>query len=467
MNQLLVDVKIPKGWVKSELVNCVEVLDHKRIPVNASQRKQRIGPIPYYGATGQVGWIDDYLFNEELVLLGEDGAPFLDFFKNKAYIISGKSWVNNHAHVLKGIDEIILNKFLCYYLNWFEYKGFVTGTTRLKLNQSSMKRIPVLVPPFAEQKQIVTKLESVFTRIDAVKHILESTKIHVKHARQSILTTAFEGRLVPQDPRDEPASALVKKICTSQPDYRLSNSSKSYNKLPQNNLSGTSTQLPNGWTRATLEQIAIIIPGQSPPSSNYNEKRIGLPFFQGKTNFGDLYPTPQYWCTSPIKTAVKNDILISIRAPVGPTNLTKETCCIGRGLSCIRVFNKIHYKYVLYHIRAIEKSITASGTGTTFKAITNKQLKAIVLNIAPYNEQKRIVIKVESVFKKIDLLQAQIESIIIHLDALKSSTLKLAFEGKLVSHNTSNKSTKILLNKIKQKTLLTKHKFQGVKTNVK
>jgi len=106
------NLNLPQGWTTTTLENCVEILDGKRIPVNSKDRKKRVGKIPYYGATGRTGWINDYLFDEELVLLGEDGAPFLDNFKNKAYIINGKSWVNNHAHVLKAISGLFLNKLL-------------------------------------------------------------------------------------------------------------------------------------------------------------------------------------------------------------------------------------------------------------------------------------------------------------------------------------------------------------------
>src|SRR3990172_1788363 len=112
---------LPEGWVVSRLEDVVDILDSQRIPVNAKERENRKGKITYYGATGQVGWIDDYLFDEELVLLGEDGAPFLDADKQKAYIIRGKSWVNNHAHVLRAISDASLNAFLLHYLNIFYY----------------------------------------------------------------------------------------------------------------------------------------------------------------------------------------------------------------------------------------------------------------------------------------------------------------------------------------------------------
>ncbi len=101
--------RLPEGWTRAPLEDLVEILDHLRVPVNHTERARRSGDVPYYGATGQVGWINDFLFNEQLVLLGEDGAPFLDKSKPIAYIIAGKSWVNNHAHVLRALRSLISN----------------------------------------------------------------------------------------------------------------------------------------------------------------------------------------------------------------------------------------------------------------------------------------------------------------------------------------------------------------------
>src|SRR4051812_22814134 len=120
--------ELPAGWVRAPLGDVVEVLDRLRVPINSEERAGRFGQVPYYGATGQVGWIDSHLFDEELVLLGEDGAPFLDPWKPKAYLIRGKSWVNNHAHVLRG--TAVRNAFLMHQLNFIDYHGAVTGTTR-------------------------------------------------------------------------------------------------------------------------------------------------------------------------------------------------------------------------------------------------------------------------------------------------------------------------------------------------
>lgn len=153
-------------WAQQPLADVVEILDSMRVPVKATDRATRRGDVPYYGATGQAGTIDRPLFNEPLVLLGEDGAPFFDPSKPKAYLIDGPAWVNNHAHVLRakpGLD----GRFLKYYLDAFDYRGFANGTTRLKLTQGAMRRIPVPTPPPAVQRQIVEILEEQFSRLEA------------------------------------------------------------------------------------------------------------------------------------------------------------------------------------------------------------------------------------------------------------------------------------------------------------
>lgn len=166
--------EIPENWCWTYLLTgAAKCKDGFRKPINSSERAEREGDIPYYGATGQVGWIDDYLTDEQLVLLGEDGAPFLDLMKDKAYMIEGKAWVNNHAHILQSYYGEIGNKYLLHYLNTFNYHGFVNGTTRLKLTQASMNTMPVPLPPLAEQKRIVEQIENLFTRLDEAKEKAE------------------------------------------------------------------------------------------------------------------------------------------------------------------------------------------------------------------------------------------------------------------------------------------------------
>ncbi len=184
-----------KIWEYLPLAEAVEICDSMRKPINNTERQKRISGksqdqlFPYYGATGQVGFIDDFITDGEFVLLGEDGAPFLDSFAPKAYIITGKTWVNNHAHILK---SKLNNKFLCYYLNSFNYKGYVSGTTRLKLTQGEMKKIPIPVPPLPEQERIVAKIEELFSQLDAAVAELKSVKEKLAIYRQAVLKEAFE-----------------------------------------------------------------------------------------------------------------------------------------------------------------------------------------------------------------------------------------------------------------------------------
>ena len=197
---------IPEKWEWLRLVNCVDILDRKRIPVNSKEREKRISGkdetelYPYYGATGHVGWIDDYIFDEELILLGEDGAPFIDIDKEKAYIVKGKFWVNNHAHVIRAKDKLTTNRFILHYLNFFNYKDFVTGTTRLKLNQTKMKQIPVIIPPLNEQKRIVEEIDRRLSIVNEIEKSIDFGFMKSDHLRNAILKSAFEGQLINTDP---------------------------------------------------------------------------------------------------------------------------------------------------------------------------------------------------------------------------------------------------------------------------
>jgi len=142
---------------------------------------------------------------------------------------------------------------------------------------------------------------------------------------------------------------------------------------------------------ATLSDVAELIMGQSPPSSTYNENGEGLPFFQGKTDFGFRSPSPRFFCNKPLKLAKEKDILISVRAPVGPTNVADQMCCIGRGLAAIRP-RVIDGEFLFFNLRYIEKFITSLGSGSTFHAINKTQLGSVEVNENDFDlvEQRKI-----------------------------------------------------------------------------
>lgn len=189
--------------------------------------------------------------------------------------------------------------------------------------------------------------------------------------------------------------------------------------------------LPQGWTKEKLPQIAEMIMGQSPPSSTYNIDRDGLPFFQGKAEFGALYPSVIKYCNSPKKIAEAGDVLISVRAPVGPTNLCKETSCIGRGLAALRPNQATTTKYLLYYMRDIESWLSTQGTGSTFTAISKTDLKNVEILLAPLNEQRRIVAKLEKLLQKIDVCKERLDKIPTILKRFRQSILASACSGDL------------------------------------
>ncbi len=191
------------------------------------------------------------------------------------------------------------------------------------------------------------------------------------------------------------------------------------------------SKLPEKWISARLDAIAHVEMGQSPPSRFYNRGGLGLPFFQGKAEFGALYPGVSKWCTEPTKIAENGDILLSVRAPVGPTNLSNQDCCIGRGLAAIRAYAPIHQKYLLYQFRHMEPWLTEQGTGTTFKAISGGFLKGLDLVLAPLNEQKRIADKLDAVLAGVDTCRERLDRVSDILKRFRQAVLAAATSGDL------------------------------------
>ena len=186
--------------------------------------------------------------------------------------------------------------------------------------------------------------------------------------------------------------------------------------------------MKSGWVTKKLGEVCEITMGASPDSKSYNTSREGLPFYQGKTEFGIEHPTPVKWCSAPVKIASMGDILLSVRAPIGPVNFANEKCCIGRGLSALRFEGEQRYLY--YFLQANESELNARGTGTTFKCISGQSLRQIPITIPPLAEQKRIVAKIDAAFEKIDALKANAEKNLANAKELFQSALDEAMRPK-------------------------------------
>lgn len=185
------ELKSKDGWDSKKLGEIVEFLDHQRIPLSSEERAKRKGQYPYYGATGVLDWIDDYIFDGEFVLLAEDGGPFFEKDKPIAYRVSGRCWVNNHAHVLKpgGLVDV---DFLGYSLMFMDVTAYLTGSTRAKLNKTQAKKIKTPLPPLKTQHQIVKKLSAVQ---DYKKKLLKQKELS-QELFDSVLDKCMKGELV-------------------------------------------------------------------------------------------------------------------------------------------------------------------------------------------------------------------------------------------------------------------------------
>lgn len=190
-------------------------------------------------------------------------------------------------------------------------------------------------------------------------------------------------------------------------------------------------ELPKGWANCNLVDFCSLNMGQSPDSSTYNDRKLGLPFYQGKTEFGNIHPEPVKYCSYPMKIGDIGDVLLSVRAPVGPTNLLNHKACIGRGLAAIKPLGQIESKFILYLFRSIEKELSSKGAGTTFKAITKEFLCDIKFKLPPLPEQQRIVAKLEELISELDAGVKSLKAAQQQLKVYRQAVLKWAFEGKL------------------------------------
>jgi type I restriction enzyme S subunit len=189
---------LPAGWCVTRICDISDCLDHVRVPVNKNARAVREGSIPYYGANGQVGWIDQYLFDENLVLVVED-ETFIGREKPFSYVIRGKSWVNNHAHVLRAVGGMPV-EYLNLTLSYYDFTPLTSGTTgRRKLNQGALRVAPLWVAPLREQDEIVRRTEALFLLAERLETRCEKAMAQVDRLTQSILAKAFQGELVPTE----------------------------------------------------------------------------------------------------------------------------------------------------------------------------------------------------------------------------------------------------------------------------
>lgn len=406
-------------WNTVPFTEAVDICDTLRKPINSSERASRIAGkkqselYPYYGATGQVGFIDDYITDGEYVLLGEDGAPFLDAYAPKAYIINGKTWVNNHAHVLRSKTN---NRFLCYYLNSFNYKGFVSGTTRLKLTQAEMKRIPVPVPPIPEQERIVARIEELFSQLDAGVETLKKTKAQLAVYRQAVLKEAFEGRLTNHVPVSLSLSWA---------------SGEETKTLPM---------IPEEWHYIALKYLGDLGRGKSKHRPR-NDPKL---FVDGRYPFiqtGDVKAASNHITTftkrygdfglSQSKLWPKGTLCITIAANIAETAFLGIDACFPDSVVGFTPNDSVLAEYIRYFVESQKIRLWAFAPATAQKNINLDTLENLIVPYCSIEEQRHVISEIESRMSVCDSIEQTVDAALQQAEAMRQSILKDAFEGRI------------------------------------
>lgn len=181
--------------------------------------------------------------------------------------------------------------------------------------------------------------------------------------------------------------------------------------------------LPKRWHQVPVGEIADVIMGQSPPGSTYNTTGDGLPFYQGKAEFGSQFPVARKWCTAPTKVAEPEDVLLSVRAPVGPTNLCVERSAIGRGLAALRPRDGLAARYLLYAIQASEAELRERATGTTFEAVSGSVVRNHLVTLAPADLRIDLVAIVEQQLTRLDAAERALRDSVVKLRRFRNAVL--------------------------------------------
>jgi type I restriction enzyme S subunit len=472
--------QLPKGWYATTLQNAVEVHDDLREPVNAEQRAKRPGTIPYYGATGQVGWIDDHLMDGDYVLLGEDGAPFFDPTKPKAYRITGKAWVNNHAHVLRGIEGLTDNQYLTYALNHADYRGYANGTTRLKLTQGAMRRIPLRLAPINEQRRIVAKIDELFSDLDAAVAALERVRAKLKRYRAAVLQAAVTGKLTEEwrakHPDTEPASKLLDRVLAERRRKWEENQLAKFAAAGKTPPKGWREkyvepafpdtvglpELPHGWCWAMVGQVSEFVRYGS--SAKASEDTVGVPVLRmgniqdGSIDAGDLKYLPWNHAEFPDLLLRDGDLLFNRTNSaelVGKSAVyhgNPNPCSYASYLIGVRMVRGCNPEFVGYYLnswygRAWIASVVSQQVGQA--NVNGTKLQALALPLPPQAEQGQVVAEVELRVSNATATGIQIENDLRRAVRLRQAILKRAFDGKLVPQDPADEPAEQLLQRIR------------------
>ena len=416
---------LPKGWSWARFGSYLLNKDSERIPVSVADRKELKKIYDYYGASGVIDKVENYLFDKPLLLIGEDGANLVARSTPIAFIARGKYWVNNHAHVLDAGTELQL-RYVESYINSINLERYLTGSAQPKLNQDRMNTILIPVPPLPEQRRIVDALDKYLALVDEIERDRADLDGLFAQLKSKVLDLAVRGELTERDPGDEPASELLARIREEKlamvergelkpkdvkNDTVIFTGSDGLRYEKRADGKGEAKciekeipfEVPEGWSWSRMERLIQLTSGIDLAKADYNSEHNGIPYITGASNFENGSLIENRWTDKPKRISHRGDLLFTCKGTVGKMAINKfASAHIARQVMAINPYrgvDKLYLQQVLaWHVETIRRKAKGFIPGIERGVL----LKALV-PVPPLAEQRRIVRAIEAVISATSL----------------------------------------------------------------
>ena len=418
--------ELPEGWEWCRFTSVTVNRDSERKPISSANRTNVAKIYDYYGASGKIDKIDKFIFNEKLLLIGEDGANLVTRSKPIAFFAEGQYWVNNHAHCIDSTDKLIL-EYLCLYINAISLEKYVTGSAQPKMTQDNMNSILIALPPYEEQKRLEFQVNHILKTVSTIENEKEDIVNYIISAKSKILDLAIRGKLVPQDSNDEPASVLLERIRAEKEELikqgKIKRDKKEsiifkgednsyYEKVGVEIRcidSEIPFEIPDGWMYERLGNICSIARGGSPrPIENYlTDDENGLNWIKiGDTEQGGkyIYSTKEKIRPeglSKTRYVCSGDFLLTNSMSFGRPYILRTNGCIHDGwlvIGGIEIAFHQDYLYYMLSSSIMYNALSSLAVGSTVKNLKSDSVKSLLVPIPPLAEQACISRQIENYF---------------------------------------------------------------------
>lgn len=351
-----------------KLIDCVEILDSKRIPLSSNQRNKLEKIYPYYGAQGIIDYVNDYIFEGKYILVAEDGNNLKSQNTNICTWVNGKFWVNNHAHILGKKSGYDL-KYIYYYLSSLDLSRYVTGSAQPKLNQDNLAKIELSLPSFTKQKNTSFFLSAIDRKIENNNHIISEL--------ESLTKTIYDYWFMQFDFPDE----------NGKP-YRSSGGKMVWN-------DELKREIPEGWRVGTLSDIANFNMGQSPKGQSYNTNSMGYPLINGAAELTKDKIKIEKYTSKANRFSNINDWIFCIRATIGNIQCSDKEYALGRGVASATVKEETFFEYLYFLLNEMCNYYEKILIGSIISGMTRED----IINYSCIIPDKRVVSKFHTISK--------------------------------------------------------------------